>query len=519
MADQQIVAQNFDQGMQQDRARDQLQKGVAWRLADFIPQDGAALRKRGGWVFASADLNAVQAGPSRIYAVAWASFASAGHLIGIGNNGNLYRMGPPGPVDASAGVYVGALPSVPLTKPFWHKDRVIIPPGATQADPQKYYDSGGGSYALAAVGGTPPRGRWGISYGDYLVLGNGWDPASSYALRPDRLWFSNVGNADFWNTAAQGGFMDFGREIIGGAWNRSIFLVWSYDSTWLLNGTIPPPGGDFTKTPLFGVGCLDQRSITRWQDYFIWASPGAIYRTDGTSLTDVTKEAGISIPWRALVTGFNRNTNWICTAGLLYGQYYVTVIDNTGVNRATVVIDLQSFAATIHTNIDSTMYAERISGEGTSAEPGVDELFGAWLNGPRVMRFSQIWTPTQANRFDASGAPVLPVLETPFFKQGRTEQKRFRFAYIGYDLRDGGEVPKLVVGYATSPELTTYIEPRYRDGTPQVLPATSEFTRRRIDIRQRAEGVSLRLRLTQPAADFRLSEIEIEGHPLEGSRA
>src|SRR5215471_1930190 len=98
--EQQLVAQNFDLGLQQDRSRDQMAKGVAWTMKDFIPQDGAPLRKRGGWGFGSADLNTVQPTTSRIYAVAWAPFASAGHLIAIGNSGNLYRMGPAGAIDS-----------------------------------------------------------------------------------------------------------------------------------------------------------------------------------------------------------------------------------------------------------------------------------------------------------------------------------------------------------------------------------------------------------------------------------
>jgi hypothetical protein len=520
MADQQLVAQNWDGGMQQDRSRDQLGKGIAWRMADFIPQDGAPLRKRGGWLFASTDLNVLQPGPTRCYAVAWAPFPSAGHLVAVGNTGNVYRMGPSGAINNSSGVYVGAVPSVPLTRPFWHRDtptsaardQLVICPGVTNSDPSRYYDSGGGSYALQPLAGSPPRGRFGFSYNQFCVLGNGWDPGSAYALRPNRLWFSNVANCDSWNTSSNGGWLDFPREIVGGGWNRSIFLIWSFDTTWLINGSTPPPGGDLAMTPLFTVGCLDGRSIVRHQDYFIWASPSAIYRTDGTTLTDITKEAGISQLWRATTTGFNRNTNWVCAAGLLYGQYYVTVIDSTGTNRLTLVIDLANFTAYTHTNIDSMMYAERISGEGTANEPGVDELFGAWLNGPRAMRLSSIWNPTISNRFDASGSPVLPTLETPYFKQGRTEEKRFRFAYVGYDLRDGGEVPKLAVGYALSPELQSYTEGTYQ------YPPTTRFDRQRVDIRQKSEGVSLRFRLTQPAADLRLSEIELEGHPVDGSR-
>lgn len=514
MADQDLLAQNFDLGMQQDRARDQMQRGVCWKMTDYIPQDQAPLRKRGGWVFGSADLGGLSAA-SYMTGVGWAPFPGAGHLVSVSDTGKVYREGPVGAIDQFSGILVDAtLGRVPTSRLVWHRDRVIICPGLNQAamDPAKYYDAGSGSYVTAPVGGTPPRARWAMSYGDYLALGNGYDPASSYALKADRLWFSNVGTPDSWNTGANGGYMDFGREIVFGAWNRSIFLVWSYDLTWIVSGTSPPPGGDFVRQPLFNVGCFDARSVAYYREYFIWANPSGIYRTDGTTLTDITKEAGIKQLWRSLTAGFNVSTGWTCAAGMLYGQYYCTVLDPSGVSQGTIVIDQDSYVATMHTNIRAMMYADRVSAQGTASESGVDELFVAWRGGPRVLRLASFWTPTSANRYDADGTPVLPVIETPYFKQGRTEDKRIRFCYLGYDLRDGGDTPRLAVGFALSPELQAYTEGSYQ------FPPTTEFDRKRVDIRRRSEGFSLRIRQTAASADTRLAEIEAEGHPLEGSR-
>lgn len=516
MADQQIVSQNFDSGMMQDRARDQLTRGVAWRMTDWILQDQAPLRKRGGWTFGSRDLNALSAS-NYLASVAWAQFPNNSHLVAVSDTGKLFRMGPTGVIDSASGTLVDAA-FIRKSRPFYHVDGLIFPSSDASTDPGRYFDSGGGSFTTGVITGTPPRGRFGFSYGDYAALLNGWDPASSYALRPDRMWFSNVGNYNSWNTGTNGGFMDFGREIIAAAWNRSIFLVWGYETTWLVNGTIPPPGGDFVKQPLFTVGCFDFRSIAAQREYFVWANPSGIFRTDGTSLTDVTKQCGISQLWRSTTLGFNTQTGWICAGGILYGQYYCTITDQNGLNRATFVIDLENYVCTMHTNLQATMYAQRLSGQGTSQEPGQDELFGASRVSARVMRLAPIWTPTAATRYDADGTPVLPVLEGPYWKLGHTEDKRIRFAYVGYDLRDAGDSPRLAVEYVLSPELSTYTSPTNRDGSAKTMPATTQFDRRRIDIRRKAEGVALRIRQTAPSADTRLAEIELEGHPIEGSR-
>jgi hypothetical protein len=514
MADQQLVAQNFDLGMRQDRDRSQLPRGAAWRMVDWIPQDGAPAMKRGGWGFGSADLNALSSS-AKLNAIAWAPFPTRNHLVAVSNTRKLFRMGPGSAIDSSAGTLVDAafFPAGDVvTQPFWHKDRVIFPTTDAGSDPRKYYDSGGGTFVTGAVGGTPPRAQFGFSYGDYVALGNGYDPGNAYALNSRRLWYSNVGAPDSYNTGVGGGFMDFPREIVGGVVMRTFQLIWGYEQLYIVSGSIPPPGGDFDTDILFNTGCFDQRSIATYREYAIWANQEGIFKTDGTTLTDLTKSAELSILWRSLVSNFNYSNGWCAAGGVLHGQYHCTITDSAGLNIATFVIDLENNTGWLNSNMKATMYAARVSAQGTSLEPGSDELFGAWRSGARVMRLAQIWTPQTSNRSDADGTAVLPVMETAFFKLGRTEEKRLRFAYVGYDLRDGGEGPQMVVGWNTSPELQTYTEP-----TGWNFPATTRFDRRRSAIMRRAEGVALRIRQTQPSAQTRLSEIELEGWPVEGS--
>src|SRR4051812_10522960 len=107
MSDQQLVAQNFDLGMRQDRDRSQLPKGAAWRMTDWIPQDGAPVMKRGGWGFGSADLNAISSS-ARLNAIAWAPFPTFNHLLAVSNTRKLFRMGPGSAIDSGAGTLVDA---------------------------------------------------------------------------------------------------------------------------------------------------------------------------------------------------------------------------------------------------------------------------------------------------------------------------------------------------------------------------------------------------------------------------
>jgi hypothetical protein len=514
MASTTLASQNFNLGMRQDEPREQLPRGAAYRLTDYIPRDGAVLRKRGGWGMATRDLNALAAS-ARLAALAWAPFSSP-HLIMVSDTHQLFSTVGTA-VDSAAGSLVGDVLVTPTYPPFWHRDRMILLQGigAPQADPMKYYDAGAGAYTLGAVGGTPPRARVGWSWGDYLILANGYDPSSAYALRNNRLWVSGVGNPDSWNTTASGGIFDMPDEVVGGVSMRNFQVVFGYSRVWAIAGDTPPPGSNWSRRDLFSVGCMDGRSIATYGDYFIWANNSGIYRSDGaTTPTDVTAACGLSLFWRSLVSSFNFGTGWKAVAGVLYGCYVISITNAAGANVATLVFDLEKDVAFTLGNVYAGMFAQRYPGPGTSLEAGTEELFAAWNSGPRAFRLSQLWTPTSLNALDGDGTPVLPSLETPFYLVGSTDRKTVRRVYLGYDLRTAGGTPTLATGYVTSPESTSYTEI-----ATSAFPATTSFQRKRRNVNKSAvNGIAFRFRQTAASADTRIEEIELEGHAWETSR-
>src|SRR6267142_4145573 len=89
------VADNFDQGFISDRARDQLPRGAAYRMKDWIPQNGARLRKRGAFIKASRDLSQTQPITSQNIGNrcgVWAPFRNDPHLALGSGWGDAYRV-------------------------------------------------------------------------------------------------------------------------------------------------------------------------------------------------------------------------------------------------------------------------------------------------------------------------------------------------------------------------------------------------------------------------------------------
>lgn len=504
MAETTLVARNFDRGVRRDRARDQLERGDAYDLVDYLIQVGAPARKRGPWAYASVDLNGLSSA-ARLVAAGWAPFSTDGHLVMVADNGKLYRTS--GAINSSSGVLVSTASTVaPTYRPFWHRDRMIVLPGLDQGTltPRKYYDAGGGAYTYADITGSPPSARVGASWGDYLLLAN--TPAAR-----NTIYISGVGNPDSWATSTS--FFAVRDEIVGIIPLRTLILVFQYDKIEYITGDTPPPGGNWARKDLFATGCMDGRTIDRYREYAVWANNEGIWRTDGSTLTDLAARGEFSTYWQTLVKDFNFGTGWKATGAVVNNDYWITVIDLAG-NDTTLVIDLEDYTMRRYSNLKVQMYAPRVSGPGTASEAGSGEMFAAWRSGPRALRLSSIWNPpgTQAGAYDANGMAVLPVVETGYYKLGFIGEKRFRRAYVGYELVDGGDVPRLAVGYVISPDSTSYVE------SSQLLPARSSFDRQAADIRQKAEGVAFRIRQTAASMDTRLHEIDLEAHPREASR-
>ncbi len=504
-----LAGKNFDLGFQSDIARDLLGRGAAFRLYDYIPENEASVRKRGGYTWATQDLNGL-GGASNMVAVAWAPFSGDPHLIEIADTGRLYRSTK---FDGATGdSLISATGLTPTFRPFWHRDRVLFLAGLNQAaaSPQKYYDTGSLVYGTAAVGGSPPQARVGWSFGDYVALANGYVGGT---LFPNRIWYSGVGNSDSWATGTS--FFDVVEieEIVAGTVLSNVQVVWGYSQCFLLLGDTPPAPGNLTKRFRFSQGCMDGRTLAKYREYAIWANETGIWKTDGSTLTDLTARCGISIFWRKLVDQFAAKQGWSACGGVIHGSYFITVTNSSGTNLGTVVIDVERESATVFTNVKATMYAEKSAGPGTSVADGHEELFFAHSSLPRAGQVSRLWFPSAANSADADGVDVLPKLETPYYNMGTTAEKRIKQMLIGYDLRaPGGGSPYLQVETIMSPEATSY-----RARTP-TLPATTKKTRRSVDVREKSVGVGLRIVQVGASTDTRLYEIELAGYPHEASR-
>jgi len=323
---------------------------------------------------------------------------------------------------------------------------------------------------------------------------------------------SGVGNPDAWNPGID--FFDLPREVVGGVSLRTYQVVWGYEDAWIITGDTPPAGGNWARLDVFsGVGCMDSRTIVKYRDYAFWANATGIYKTEGSLSVDLTRRAGISNYWRALVAHFNPNTGWQACGGIYHDCYVVTVFDNTGTLVVTLAIDITREIAFEWTNIPAAMYAERSAGPGTATADGSEELFFAHRILPRTEKISPLWTPTVANASDGDGVAVKPSLETPFYKIGSASLKRLRRAYVTYDVRTAGGSPSLTVSFVTTPEDGAAYTP-----TSSSLPTTTAVTRRSVEIRRKAYGVAFKIAQNDASADTRLEELEIEGHSLEQSR-
>lgn len=517
---------NFSRGYIGDVPRDELPPNAAYRMKDWIPSLGAALRRRSGWEYISPNLNSLSACTS-LQALAWAPFKDDEHLMIVADNGKVYLDRN---LDGATASFVSTgAPSGMTVPPFWHPDlkgmvllgKLPISPVASPAAPQKYTATAPSTYAVANLGGTPPLAGAGASWGDYLLLANG----TLGGLAPDhtnyysnRIWVSGVGAPESWTTGTNFWDSTFVPFIVALAPVRAGILVFGFRDTSLIQGDIPPAGGNWSEDMAFhGNGCWDPRTIARFHESVVFANNTGVYMTDGITLADLTMEAGVKTRWQDLTEGFNLTTGWT-SAGGVYRNYYIVVVFDAAANFVTChVFDLLTHAAFEFTNIPALMFARLPMAEGTTLYTGVENLFMATKTGVRVGDVRACWEQTRGfpsspsdTGVDANGTSVLPVLETPFYKLGGPGKKRIRSARVTYDLRDGGAVPTLAVDYCSTPD-GAY-------ATGDQLPATTAEDRQRASIRKAATGIGLRLTQLGQSAHTKVGEIELEQNVLEGMR-
>lgn len=523
MADIIPVAHNFDQGFQSDVSRDQLGPSAAFRMRDWIPELESPLRKRGGWAYGSPDFSSLGGTAASIASIGYLPFPGDGLLAAVSNAGSVYSLKR---FDGSGGGLLtdtGDTSIVPTWPVFWHKTAQkyygIILAGFSQAGkvPKAIRDTGGLAYQSQPLGGTPPLARMGFSWGDYLVLGNTYDPASPGTLYNYRWVFSGVGNPDSWVAFASvnASILDFPEEMVAGVPVRNAILGWGYNDCHIVTGDTPPPGGNLTRKILFaGQGTFDGRSVQAWRDFAVWANAGGIFMSDGATLTDLTNQSGISVYYRQIVSGFAFSQGWSATAGIYRDRYVLTIKNGSGVVVTTIACDLVRRTCTEWTNFPGGIFAHKPASPGTALFGGDEELFFAHSSLPRVGKISTLWTPSATYASDGDGTAVLPTLETGFFKLGSDALKRFRRLFVGYDIRTAGAAPLLSVGYVTSPEVGlayTSLADQY--------PTTLKYSRRQGAVGTMGPGIGFKFTQVGASADTRFYDLGLEAHPMDPSRA
>jgi hypothetical protein len=479
--------------MVRDLPREDLPKDSAWNLVDYVPDLGAAVRKRGGWANASADISATVAAASYIIAGGVLEYEAATKHVVVSEDGRFIEVtSDSSTTDIAAGIVVAQ-------NPVLHRDIAIFSAcgGATNPKSVKYT----GSYTVADLAGSPPQAKWATTYKDRTVL------ACSTA-EPQRVWFSDPGDPEGWDTTNT--YWDFSRPITGIASLTNALLIFHTGYTSRLYGDTPPPGTNFVADdPKFAVGCIDARSIAYYGGKVVFASAEGIYVTDGIDYEDVTARSRMLSYWQELMAAYAAST-WTVVGSVIRGYYMYCVMDGTTFKDAGMV-DLTDYQWMRHSNVDAAcMY---------TSQGAADELYFGRRGAARVGKVSTFFMPSSTYKNDGDGDAVAPILESPYYKPDAFGLADFQYVLFGYDTRDAAsDNPTLTISYITSPESTSYTAVTGLDGNAYPLPETTAYTTATRRIFKSSRGIGFKIAQTNASSDTRGYELAVIAGQREGHR-
>lgn len=484
------VMQSFREGMKRDFAREAMPEGSLWNSVDFLPEIiSSKLRKRGGFVYASQDLNAVQATATQVASGLWAPFTAGESILVFDEDGRVYEI--------ESTVATENIGACRITRsPVFYTDKVIVPDDTRAAIPKKITRSAG-THTVADLGGTPPSARHAIIYKDVCWLGN-------TSANPQRIFFSTAGNPEAtWDTTNK--FLDSSFPITGMKALSNAVFVFSLARTMRVRGSIPPPDSDFiVDDPIFEVGCTDNRSICDYKDKVIWANAQGLYISDGSSLEDLTRVCGMKRWWSDVLAGLEGFTlggtyspsTWSITCSIFGDDLIYSIMDGTNI-KDSGMIDLARYSWFRHSGIDALCMFHR---------PYPEEVFWGRRNAARLVTTTSMLRPSATNKADATGTAVVPSLETPFFMPD-TGIQSMRRVYVTYLMTDAGsDNPILTVSHVTSPESTSYTSL-----TPTLVESTA-LARERRALHLPARGIGFKIAQSNASADTRIFDIALEAY-------
>lgn len=501
------------EGEHSDSPIDQTPSGYVRKVTNFIPRTvGAPARARGGWGYASKDLNSVSA-CSYIQNVLYAPFFSGPQIAMLANNLKLFKMASITGLGGTLVTTLNGLAADQLGKLdiIWHPYSgaadggwVVIGAGDPQVIPNqtkvRYWDGGG---AIADLTVTPPSGRRLASWGDYLIIGEQPDVAIH------RAWFSAPGDPTSWDLAA--GFITLPEEIVGIVPMGNMIFFLGKTAVHISSGDTPPSstnsGNLSLKRYAFRQGCTDINGYTTYKDSVIWANGNGVFKSDGSSITDLTQQGGIAAHWRWLYSPSASDR----IALSVYGQYlFCSITTSAQAAKQTAIFDLEHGTWWEWGNIPALSFACLPDVPSLSFS---DDVLVADSAGPRVLKLAQCFQPTGAA--DADTTVVTASLLTGGLRFGSMGNKRFRKVFFTYSFQGGGT---LTASYA--PDINNGQGDPAQDPTLVSLGTVGGGTlnktlRATLYVSKMLEAIQFKV---SGSGDFRLHGIEVEVDRLDPVR-
>jgi hypothetical protein len=423
------VAKNFDLGFQRDTPRDQIPEGAAYWMKDWLPRQGSPLRKRGTTGFFAPNLNAISSF-DQLAALGYDPHSTQGdHIVALGYKATgtlhkLFRITDNVTASYVGDVWGGAGLTIDTADPVFHRDLMIFAPPTSAVAVRKYYWTGA-AWAIADLGGTPPKGPIAASWGDYLILAGDV---------PSRMYFSAVGNPESWPANNS---IDAPERIVGIVPRGNIIFVIGQRGTHIITGDTPPPGGNLTmRKYAFNQGCLDRRSIASYKEFVFWANANGVWKSDGSSITDLTSRGLISSYWKLLISAIAKaNLKIIST---VYQQYLiVSVVDTQNASAAsTLICDLER---EIWFEFGGIFPRSMIVVPAGGSYDGMEHLVAGYVLQQRPVTLRGCLIPDDATwgqlQTDVSGYRISPVLQTPYYTLGDEGLKRFKKLILNYGIQ------------------------------------------------------------------------------------
>lgn len=390
---------DFSGGANQDLPRYALPKRDVWQVTDMVPnREGAGLTRRGAW---QRSYDAMTAASTSYAAGVGFAVYSGPTLLGFDEDGRLYKWAP----GAAAITDVGAA-RLPAHPPTYYRGLSALLDVSGATAPMKYDGT-----TLAALGGSPPSAAVSTVYKDHLVVGFS-------AANQNRVWFSNAGNPEGWDTAADGQWLDCSLAVRGLATIRNMLLVFEEGRTERIRGDIIPGvvGSDMVKEPLLEVGCSDPASIAVTNDVVVFANGAGIFRTDGIGVVDVTAQCGMSQFWSDTLAGYDGN--WTIAGAVWKNWYVFSVLQSTTLKLAGM-IHLQNPTWVTLTNIATQMMVSTPIG---ASNIGSEWLWMAERGSKNVASLAALLDRGNGTT-DGDGTALTCSVETGFFMGGQGKSR------------------------------------------------------------------------------------------------